>query len=303
MVINVTQMSSNKSKTIIITMENKEFKPTLDFITEKDCEIKVFCKDSKQVDLLVHTYPYLYPDMFLYEPDEITDYFEQHLFELDDDDDDKIYHNPLDKEGEDSDIEGFYESCFSNGYSLLIGLYVKNGKIKDWYWDKVKQRKRDMSLHTEKYSMRFSQFKSLLFNGLSINDTNNKSIDMDFFKKFDVNDSCYVYCDNLQQVKTLLEEYPKLFPDFFIYTDGHLFHKNVVTYLENLEIGDPNYEYYDVDSFYKSCFTDDYKLAIELKLKANEFVDWTWCKRHIDSMELGDFTFDGFNDFFFKKRK
>lgn len=288
-------------------MENKELKelkPTLDFITENECTIKVFCKDSKQVDLLLDKFPYYYPKIFSYEPNDVTRYFEQHLFELDDNDDDKIYYNPSDAEGEYSDIEGFYDSCFSNGYSLLIGLYVKNGKIKDWYWDKVKQRKRDMSLHTEKYSMRFSQFKFLLFNGLSINDSNNYMfINMDFFKKFDINDCCYVYCDNIQQVKTLLEEYPKLFPDFFIYTDGATFHKDVVKYLENMEIDDPNYEYYDVDSFYKSCFTDDYKLAIKLKLVHNEFVGWTWGKRHINSMKLRDFTFDGFNEFFFKKEK
>ena len=284
-------------------MENKEFKPTLDFITEKECEIKVFCNHSNQVDALLQIYPKLYSDIFSYKPEYIKSYFEQHLFDLDDDDDDKIYYHP-DSEFEGSDLEGFYDSCFSNGYNLLIGLYVRNGKIKDWYWDKVKQRKRDISIHTEKYSMKFSQFKSLLFNTSSINDNNNDTyINMKFFELFNNDDSCFVYCDNDEQVQTLLKKYPILYPDIFLYNDGHLFHKSVVDYIENMETDDPNYEYYDFDSFYKSCFTDGYKLVIELIVKHCEFVDWAWSKSHIDSMELFDCTFDNFNDSLFKKGK
>ena len=283
-------------------MENKEFKPTLNFITEKECKIKVFCNHCNQVELLLSTYPELYSDIFSYKPDDIQTYFEQYLFDLDDDDDDKIYYNPSASEFEGSNLEGFYESCFSNGYSLLIELEVKNGQIRDWYWSKVKQRKRDISIHTEKYSMKFSQFKTLLFNASSINDSNNDMyINMEFFKRFDDNDYCYVFCDNEQQVKTLLEEYPILFPDIFTYDDGRLFHKDVVRYIENMETDDPNYEYYDFDSFYKSCFTDGYKLVIGLIVKHGEFVEWTWNKIHIDSMELANFTFDGFNELLFKK--
>lgn len=285
-------------------MEYKELKPTLNFITENECEIKVFCNHSNQVDALLQIYPELYSDIFTYQPDDIKSCFEQHLFDLDDDDDDKIYYNPSNSEFESSDLEGFYDSCFSNGYNLLIGLYVKNGKIKNWYWDKVKQRKRDISIHTEKYSMKFSQFKSLLFNSSSINDNNNDTyINMKFFELFNNDVSCFVYCDNDEQVQTLLKKYPILYPDIFLYNDGHLFHKSVVNYIENMEPDDPNYEYYDFDSFYKSCFTDGYKLVIELIVKHGEFVDWSWDKCHIDSMELFDCTFDNFNDSLFKKGK
>lgn len=270
-------------------MENKEFKPTLDFITEEKCVIKVFCNHRNQVESLLSTYPKLYPDIFLYYSDDIQTYIGEYLYDLDDDG---------------SDVEGFYESCFSNGYSLLIELDVKNGQIRDWSWGKVKQRKRDISIHTEKYSMKFSQFKTLLFNASSINDSNNDMyINMEFFKRFDDNDHFDVYCDNDEQVQTLLKKYSILYPDIFLYNDGHLFHESVVNYIENMETDDPNYEYYDFDSFYKSCFTDGYKLVIELIVKHGEFVDWTWSKSHIDSMELFDCTFDNFNESLFKKGK
>lgn len=278
-------------------MENKEFKPTLDFITEKECTIKVFCNNSNQVNALLRIFPKLYSDIFSYKPESIENYFYQYLVDLDDDDDDKIYYYS------DSNLEGFYDSCFSNGYSLLIGLYVKNGKIEDWYWNKVKQRKRDISLHTEKYSMKFSQFKSLLFNASSINDNNDTYINMKFFELFNDDVSCFVYCDNDEQVQTLLKKYPILYPDIFTYSNGHVFHKSVVDYIENMEPDDPNYEYYDFDSFYKSCFTDGYKLTIELIVKHGEFVDWSWGKSHIDSMELFDCTFNDFNDSLFNQKR
>ena len=178
---------------------------------------------------------------------------------------------------------------------------MRNGQIRDWYWQKVKQRKRDISIHTEKYSMKFSQFKSLLFNASSINDNNNDTyINMRFFELFKNDVSCFVYCDNDEQVQTLLKKYPILYPDIFLYNDGHIFHKSVVNYVENMEPDDPDYEYYDFDSYYKSCFTDGYKLVIELIVKHGEFVDWAGCKEHIDSMELFDCTFDSFNDSLFK---
>lgn len=40
---------------------------------------------------------------------------------------------------------------------------------------------------------------------------------------------------------------------------------------------------------------------IKYLAKYGEFVEWSWCKSHIDSMELADFTFDGFNELLFKK--